>query len=265
MRTQAGLLYNCERRHVARRAAGLEALSIDVRSGAVNGRSPLVLLLSSFVALSESEATLVESGLGEVRRHLPNGEIRPDDGPAAHAQTIVAGWACEAALLEDGRRQIVSLALPGDVLDLDEIRRRGLVATALTSVRTRDAGRLVETVSKLDPEQSALACAWRLRRDVADNRLVRHVIRLGRLPAYDRVVDLLIDLHERQRRAGLADAHSMSLPLTQEALADHLGLSIVHVNRTLQQLRRDRQIEYQNGRVTLPDPERLATLTGYPA
>jgi CRP-like cAMP-binding protein len=137
------------------------------------------------------------------------------------------------------------------------------VATSLTAVRTRDLSRLVAALESTDSEGSQVARAWRLCRHAAETRLVRHIVRLGRLPAYERVADLLVDLHERQRRAGLADARTMNLPLTQEALADHLGLSIVHVNRTLQQLRRDRMIDYHAGRVVMRDAERLASIAAY--
>jgi CRP-like cAMP-binding protein len=107
--------------------------------------------------------------------------------------------------------------------------------------------------------------AWRLSRRGHQARLVRHIVRLGRMSAYDRLADFFLELHERELRAGLADRRTLSMPLTQEALADHLGLSIVHVNRTLQQLRHDGLIDYEGGRVTLRDPDRLADIAGRPA
>lgn len=222
----------------------------------LGGPSPLVRMLTSYAPLNEREIALVESGQGDLQKHPAGAEIRPED-TSRRVVTVTAGWAAQSALLEDGRRQIVALALPGELIDLARGRRLGLAVTAMTPLRTRDA---TDLALALEGAHGALALGWRCLREAAELRLVRHIVRLGRLSAYDRTIDLLVGLHERQRRAGMADVQSMSLPLTQEALADHLGLSIVHVNRTLQQLRRDGLITYRTGRVTLHHPERLSAL-----
>ena len=93
--------------------------------------------------------------------------------------------------------------------------------------------------------------------------LVDHIVRLGRMSAYERTAHLLLELFQRQRRAGLAQADSMPLPINQEMLADALGLSIVHTNRVLQQLRRDGFIVSRPGRVIFQDPEALRLVCGY--
>lgn len=223
---------------------------------------PLINLLSSLSPLSDTDATMVRERLGEPRNHPSAAEIRFEEGHGERPLMVAAGWAAEVSLLEDGRRQIVSLHLPGDIIDPAEVRRMNLSAYALTSVRTQDANRVVAAATSDDPACAALAKAWRLHRHMVQARLVRHIIRLGRLTAYDRITDFLGELHDRQRRAGMADHRSLSLPMTQEALADHLGLSIVHVNRTLQQLRRDSLIDYQGGRVMVRDPAGFAASLG---
>jgi CRP-like cAMP-binding protein len=240
--------------------------NIDVR-GSVGETSPLARLLSSYVALNEHEIDLLEGALGESRIHSAGSEIRFGDGAAGRRPLLVAaGWAAEAALMGDGRRQIVGLAIPGDLLDPAEIQNLGLTVVAVTAVRTLDASRLSAVMAGgAAGDRDQLMQAWRLSRRARQARLVRHIVRLGRMSAYDRLADFFLELHERELRAGLADRRTVSMPLTQEALADHLGLSIVHVNRTLQQLRHDDLIEYQGGRVTLRDPDRLADIAGRPA
>jgi CRP-like cAMP-binding protein len=221
--------------------------------------SPLTLLLNSYAALSADDAAAVEGALGEVRTHPVSTDFQLNE---VHDQpmTLISGWAAETVLLEDGRRQIVRLLLPGDVIEPGEARRAGLSVTPLTAIRVGDARRLV---ALLNAAEGQLGRAWRRLRQAAQNRLVRHVVRLGRLSASDRTADLMLELHDRQRRAGVAAACTMHLPLTQEMLADHLGLSIVHVNRTLQQLRRDGLIYYQGGRAVINEPERLAAAAGF--
>jgi CRP-like cAMP-binding protein len=221
--------------------------------------SPLSRVLSSYAPLEERELAFITEVEGDHHRHPTGSEVVPEDS-RHRVLSVVAGWAAQSVLLEDGRRQIVALVLPGELIDLPQTRRLGLVVTAMTALRTQDATRLAHAVASAEPGQGGLSLAWRCLREAGEERLVRHIVRLGRLSAYDRTIDLLVGLNERQRRSGLADASSMNLPLTQEALADYLGLSVVHVNRTLQQLRRDGLITYQSGRVTLHDRKRLIAL-----
>jgi CRP-like cAMP-binding protein len=88
------------------------------------------------------------------------------------------------------------------------------------------------------------------------------VTRLGRLNAQERIGDLLLELNERLALAGLADPQGFAMPLTQEMLADALGLTPVHVNRMLQLARREGDIEWRPGRVTLTDVAALAQKVG---
>src|SRR5262249_10318746 len=85
----------------------------------------------------------------------------------------------------------------------------------------------------------------------------------GRLTAYERVAHLLLELFHRLRPVGFTQGNRYLLPLTQEMLADALGLSVVHTNRTLQQLRRDRLIELNSSAVNILQPEALAELADY--
>lgn len=220
--------------------------------------APLERQLASHVALREEHRAFVREGLGEVQTHEPEDVTLGGARGARQPVLLAAGWAAAVAHLQDGRKQIVSLFLPGDIIDPALDLRTGLTPQSLTSVRTVEARRLVAAMSEdLPGALQPLLAAWTLSRAAAESRLVRQVIRLGRLSAYERTADLLLDLQERQERAGLADGRGMRMPVTQEMLADHLGLSVVHMNRTLQQLRRERLIDYRGGRVLIPEPARL--------
>ena len=95
--------------------------------------------------------------------------------------------------------------------------------------------------------------------------LLGQVVRIGRQTAYERVAHLLLELHFRLRVVGLATDDFMPLPLTQEIIADALGLSIVHLNRTLQQLRRDGIVEVKGGVARLLDAGRLRSIADFRA
>jgi CRP-like cAMP-binding protein len=100
-----------------------------------------------------------------------------------------------------------------------------------------------------------------LRNAAFDEHFVlNQLVRVGRQAAYERLSHLLLELLFRLRAVSQVHGNSFVLPLTQETLSDALGLSVVHTNRTLQQLRRDRQIEMKNSSVTILQPDRLAEI-----
>jgi CRP-like cAMP-binding protein len=93
--------------------------------------------------------------------------------------------------------------------------------------------------------------------------MLDHIVRLGRQTAYERVAHLLVELNDRLQTVGLSDGRVFEVPLTQEVMADTLGLSVVHINRTLQQLRRERMIVFEAGRIDLLFPDLMAAAADY--
>jgi CRP-like cAMP-binding protein len=160
----------------------------------------------------------------------------------------------------DGRRQIVRFYLPGDLMGWDEDLAGELQVSAITRVTTYPA----RPLQRLADDVSALADALDALRRSARDRLDRHVLRLGRASARERLADFLLELQDREGRAGLATGEALVLPLSQEIVADHLGLSVVHVNRMLQQLRREGLIHYQGGWMRILDRPGLASAAHLP-
>lgn len=220
--------------------------------------APLEAVLASWSPLREAHLMFVRKALGPVQIRAADEVIVESPKDDAKPMLIASGWAAAVAHLEDGRRQIVSLFVPGDILDPAQDLQDGAEPVALTTVRIADAGALAATLAtESNAALRPLTEAWASARRDVRRRLVRHVVRLGRLSAHERTADLFLELHWRLRRAGVADERGMPLPLTQEMLADHLGLSVVHMNRTLQQLRRDGLIANRAGQLIFPDLGRL--------
>ncbi len=109
----------------------------------------------------------------------------------------------------------------------------------------------------------AIALAWSVAR--YESMLAEQIVRLGRRNAYERIAHILLELHKRLQAVGLASESSYPTPITQEMLADALGLSIVHVNRTLGRLRRERLVSIDDGRVVLRDVAALAAIADFEA
>lgn len=176
---------------------------------------------------------------------------------------LLSGWAARLRSLADGRRQIIGFVLPGDGVRLAR-RPHPLAAgtvVALTPVKVVDASAPARALRADTP--ASLMDALHLAACLEERNLIDQVLRLGRLTAYERLCHLLLEFHTRLRLAGLVQRDRFPLPLTQETLADASGLSNVHVNRVLQELRRDRLIELHGGMAVLLDRPRMAHLCDY--
>jgi CRP-like cAMP-binding protein len=182
------------------------------------------------------------------------GQPVPQAHDAAPLRTLASGWAYAYRLLKDGRRQIVEFLLPGDPINLP----------AVCGVRDGPSvASLTDLVLLAHPKGERPGREWSPATSARFDALTEHVVSLGRRNAYERTAVLLLQLWQRLQHAGEAEGPCFHLPLRQEHLADHLGLSVVHVSRTLSQLRRDGLASVSRGRVVLHDPEALAELAEY--
>lgn len=172
------------------------------------------------------------------------------------------GWAARSRRLEDGRRQIIAIFLPGDLMGVKAafLERQPDAITCLTDVTAdridhKTALHLLTTNGAV-----AVRLAFQLAED--ERRLHNWVIGLGRADALERLAFFILELYGRLRRIQLVDEAepSFTMPLTQQQIGDHTGLTIVHVNRVLRRLREENLATCQLRRVTIHDVPRLAEL-----
>jgi CRP-like cAMP-binding protein len=211
--------------------------------------SPLARKLGAFVVLSDVELTVM-SDLYRRRRAFPAGRDLLLEGQVSQSAYILAsGWVCSYKLLADGSRQIVDFQLPGDFLGLRSV----LLRTAdhniepITDIEASEVGGtdLIDAFTRTP--RLATAVLWAASRDEA--MVVEHLVNVGRRSASVRMAHLLLELGTRLRLVGLGSRDSFACPLTQYHLADALGLSAVHVNRTLRDLREAGLVTFQGGHV----------------
>lgn len=183
--------------------------------------------------------------------------------PCDTIYNLVDGWVVLYSLFEDGRRQILHFALPGAVLGFHPAR--GALATfsaqALTdTVVCAIPHNALGPISKEHPE-IALRLAWLISRDRA--LAFDHLSSVGRHTARERVAHLLLELFIRYRAQWpghrIAD---MGLPLTQKHVGDATGLTLVHVNRVLRDLRSEGIVEFHYRRLSILDPDKLVDVAG---
>lgn len=218
--------------------------------------------LAHLSAEDEQAFRRIEGPLEDVRRGRQfNVEGRRANPP----RFLITGWACRQRVLGDGRRKIIGFILPGDGIGVCQ-RASPLslcCMTALTDCRTLAAPAF--DIGWDFPDQPGLDNALRIAEALDEARAIDHIVRLGRQTALERMAHLLLELNWRLAQVGLAESWRFHVPLTQEVMADATGLSIVHVNRTIQQLRRDRLIEWRHHVVTILAPEALEDIAEYKA
>lgn len=215
-----------------------------------------ILRLSAVADLSAAELAILNDMSRKTRVYLPREELWSETKTCL-PRVLISGWACRQRTLGDGRRQIVSFLLPGD--PCHSLERPSVpgpcVVVALTTVVVADARALEVAINEYPLIYPGLVSAIRLLSIRSYFLLEDQIVRLGRQTAYERMLHLLLEIRERLTVVCMVTKNVFPLPLTQEILADALGLSIVHVNRTLQQIRKDGILEIRGGLVTIIDSE----------
>lgn len=218
----------------------------------------LAMKLQRFAALSQEDV----QALGHIcRQSIRTARARRDiiregDEPH-HVKLIVDGWAIRYKMLPDGRRQIVSFLLPGDMCDLNVFLLDYMDHSigALTPVTYAEMPRdLMETMCDT---RTALSRALWLESLVVAAIQREWTVNLGQRTARERIAHLFCELFERLDAVDLTEGDRCEMPLTQIDLGEATGMTAVHVNRTLQELRRDGLIVLNNRILTIPDRQAL--------
>jgi CRP-like cAMP-binding protein len=225
--------------------------------------SHLATKLGTFMELSVREAGCLAELQSSTLR-VKAGKELVYEGQTGHlAYILQAGWACSFKLLPDGGRQIIAFPLPGDCVGLRSVllRTSDHSFSALTDVvvSSVEASRIMEIFNEF-PRLGA-AILWAASRDEA--MVVEHLVSIGRRSAIERTAHFFLELSERLRLVGLATDQEFACPLNQYVLADALGLSAIHVNRVLRQLRERKLMTLKDRKVTIQNMSRLTILAGF--
>lgn len=182
--------------------------------------------------------------------------ITEGDRPC-HVHLVLDGWACRYKQLPDGKRQIVGLFVPGDFCDVNVYVLRHMDHSIGAITRLKVALITPEEMSALTSARPRLTQALSWHELVTAGIQREWILNLGQRSAYERLAHLLVELYMRLHSVGRAHNCRCDFPLTQSDVADATGLTSVHVNRTLQELRRDRLIELERKQLQILNLERL--------
>jgi CRP-like cAMP-binding protein len=184
--------------------------------------------------------------------------VREGDRPS-ECCLIIEGFACRYKFTADGKRQIFSFHTPGDIPDLQSLHLQRMDHSLMTLTPCKLA--FIPHQSLTDIMRRCPRVADVMWRDtLIDAAIFREwMIGIGRRSAYTRIAHVLCEVFVRLRAVGLANGDECELPVTQAELGDALGLSTVHVNRSLQELRGDGLIQLRAGSLTILNWDGLKT------
>lgn len=219
--------------------------------------TPFAKKLGAFVSLSNHELALLDQLHSRRKSFSPGTDIIFEGQVDRSAYILASGWVCSYKLLPGGNRQIVDFQIPGDFLGLRSVLFRTadhniepITPIQASEVQAHDLLGAFNTAPRL-----AVAVLWAASRDEA--MVVEHLVDIGRRDAKQRMAHFLLELYARLKLVGMATKSGFSCPLTQYMLADALGLSAVHVNRVLRELRDEGLVTFQHSVVTFNDYEGL--------
>ena len=219
--------------------------------------------LSRFVDFSDEEVAALERLSANPEPRQRGSDLVRQGERAAVANLLLRGWAYRYKVLKDGQRQIVGYLLPGDICDLH---------VALLNEMDHSVGLLTDAQVVQIPADQIHAAMERNRRieralwctTLVDEAILREwLTNIGQRDAFSRIGHHFCELWHRMRAIGLVSDHEFEMPLTQEVLGDTLGLTSVHVNRTLKRLREEGLMSIHNKRFTVLNPQELTKLTGF--
>jgi len=219
--------------------------------------TPLIHKLESILVLSEDEKDVLRKLSGTIKTVGPRQDLVREGDRPHECCLVLEGFVYRYKLTHEGKRQIFSFHIPGDIPDLQSLHIDVMDHSLSSLCATKALFIPHETVSDLMRRCPRIADAF-WRDALIDAAVFREwILNLGRREAYGRMAHLLCEFYVRLKAVGLTNGDACDMPFTQAELADATGLSTVHVNRTLQELRGDGLITLRAGSLSVLDWDRL--------
>lgn len=225
--------------------------------------NPFLIKLRRGADLTDADEARIEQMTLRRRKVAARTDLICEGDRPENLQVILSGWACRYKMLADGRRQIMSVLLPGDSCDLHVaiLKEIDHCVGVLSPATIVDISR--ETITDVIARHPGATRAlwWATLVDEAIER--EWLVNMGQRTADHAMAHFFCELLVRLRIVGLVKDNSYDVPLTHEDLGDVLGFSAIHATRTLQHLRSEQLITFCRNRLTVLDEERLRQFAGF--
>jgi CRP-like cAMP-binding protein len=219
--------------------------------------NPMIRKLESVFTLTDDERQALENLPMQTAAIKADQDIVREGDAPSRSCLLLSGFACTYKMTVQGKRQIVSFDLPGDIPDLQSLHLK-VLDNSLSTISPCSVGFIThDDLHDLCTRYPRIAAAF-WRETLIDAAIFREwVLNVGRREAYTRIAHVLCELLTRLRAVDLVEDHACTLPITQGEFADAIGVTPVHVNRVFQALRADGLIEQKGDRLNIPDWEKL--------
>ncbi len=225
--------------------------------------NPFLKKLSGLVELTAGDAAAIENATSRPRRYVARQDLIREGDETGPVFVLLEGWACRYKILPSGTRQIMAFLMPGDCCDL-HIKLLAEMDHGIQAITTA----MVATIAQ--PQMQAMmrdypniAQAMYTAQLIDEGVMRAWIVSMGRRSATERVAHLICELYLRARNIGLTGDDEFALPLSQLVLADALGMTAVHINRILKELRLTGAMALKRGSVTILDPVKLVQIAGF--
>lgn len=213
--------------------------------------------------MTANDAFVLESATANPRPFVARQDlIREGDEPGPMF-VMLAGWACRYKILPSGTRQVMAFLMPGDACDL-HIRLLAAMDHSIQAITTASVATVSrEQMEAMMRDHPNIARAMYTSQLVDEGTMRAWIVSMGRRSSVERVAHLICELYLRARNIGLTENGEFDLPLSQLILADALGMTAVHINRVLKELRLTGAMALKRGSVTILDPGKLVQIAGF--
>jgi CRP-like cAMP-binding protein len=226
-------------------------------------RHPFIARLSRVMKLSAAELEHLAKIVDSEREIKKRKDLVVDGYEFRNLCFVKDGYAMRYKLLRSGKRQILNVILPGDVVGFPAsfFDRSIYSVIALTDLKITVCSIELYTQLCLQHPQFGLALGWLAMQEAAT--YAEHIVDIGRRTPVERVAHFLLEIHSRLAAVGRADKDGFLLPVSQEVMADVLGLSVPHLNRVMQQLRSEKLIKSRERYLEILEAPALQTLAQF--
>lgn len=219
--------------------------------------------LNGMAELTASDTAALAAATSSPRRYVARQDlIREGDEPGP-VFVVLEGWVCRYKILPSGTRQIMAFLMPGDACDL-HVKLLAEMDHSIQAITTASVATVARAeMQALMTSHPNIAQAMYTGQLIDEGVMRAWIVSMGRRSSIERVAHLICELYLRARNIGLTSENQFALPLSQLVLADALGMTAVHINRVLKELRLAGAMTLQRGSVTIQDPVKLVKIAGF--
>lgn len=226
-------------------------------------RAALIRRLRVSSEISEEDIKEIDALPIAVKSYPAEWPVVRDGDRATDCCLIVEGFCVRSKTISDGKRQILSIHIPGEIPDLMSLFLHVMDHDLVTLTPSTLGFISHQTLQKLHRRRPNVAeVFW--RDTLIDAAMFREwIVNVGQRPAPARLAHVIVELRERLKVIGRIEGNSFEMPLTQEQIGEALGITAVHANRVIKQLRQEGIVAFHRGRVEVLDENKLLELAGF--